>query len=64
VSYLTDHVCLCEELRWRQNFGLAGRSWLTVRDSLTVAVRSMSDFKVALCEPFRLQPARAVARGG
>jgi hypothetical protein len=59
MSYMTDGVHLYEQLGWCQNFGLAGGGWLTVRDCLTDAVRSMSELELALCEPVRSRPAAA-----
>ncbi len=51
MSYLTDGVHLYESLDWRENFGLAGGRWLTVRDCSTDTVRAMSELELALCEP-------------
>jgi hypothetical protein len=59
MSYLTDGVHLYEKLGWCQNFGLAGGGWLTVRDCLTDAVRSMSELELALCEPVPTRPTAA-----
>jgi hypothetical protein len=51
VSYLTDGVHLYENLSSCQNFGLAGGSWLTVRDCRTGTVRTMCQLEQALCDP-------------
>ena len=58
MSFLTDGVHLYENLGTCQNFGLAGGSWLTVRDCRTETVRSMCQLEQALCEPV---PRRAAA---
>jgi hypothetical protein len=56
VSYLTDGVHLYEKIGWCQNFGLTGGGWLTVRDCVTDAVRSMCELEQALCEPIAHRP--------
>jgi hypothetical protein len=56
VSYLTDGVHLYEKIGWCQNFGLTGGGWLTVRDCVTDAVRSMCELEQALCEPIAYRP--------
>ena len=56
VSYLTDGVYLYENLGSCENFGLAGGSWLTVRDCRTDIVRTMCQLEQALCEPIRVRP--------
>jgi hypothetical protein len=57
ASYLTDGVHLYESLGWCENFGLAGGSWLTVRDCRTDSLRTMCQLEQALCEPVRIRPA-------
>jgi hypothetical protein len=57
VSYLTDGVHLYENLGSCENFGLAGGSWLTVRDCRTDTVRAMCQLEQALCEPVPRRPA-------
>ena len=57
MSYLTDGVHLYENLGSSENFGLAGGSWLTVRDCKTDVVRKMCQLEQALCEPVPGRPA-------
>ena len=57
MSFLTDGVHLYENLGSCVNFGLAGGSWLTVRDCRTDAVRTMCQLEQALCEPVPRRPA-------
>ena len=56
VSYLTDGVHLYEAIGWRQNFGLKGGGWLSVRDCRTGDVRAMCELELALCEPVPRRP--------
>ena len=57
VSYLTDGVHLYEAIGWRQNFGLKGGGWLSVRDCRTGEERAMCELELALCEPVSSRPA-------
>jgi hypothetical protein len=56
MKYLTDGVHLYENLGSCENFGLAGGSWLTVRDCRTDTVRTLSELEQALCEPVPSRP--------